>query len=87
MLVKTNVDISIKINHGIRCFVQMHRRGKSGKSASVGDRRSKFPCSYAAFSSHMTQVSANPSASARKSKNFDPWACAYACFVPVFMVK
>ena len=33
MLVKTNVDISIKMNHGIRHFVQMLRRGKPGTSA------------------------------------------------------
>ena len=36
MLVRTNVDISIKINHGIRRFVQMLRRGESGTSALIG---------------------------------------------------
>ena len=36
MLLKTNVDISIKINHGNRHFVQMLRRGESGTSALIG---------------------------------------------------
>ena len=36
MLVKTNVDISIKINHGNRHFVQMFRRKESGTSALIG---------------------------------------------------
>lgn len=36
MLVKTNVDISIEINHGTCHFVQMLRRRESGASALIG---------------------------------------------------
>ena len=36
MLVKTNFDISVKINYGMRHFVQMLRRGETGTSALIG---------------------------------------------------
>ena len=35
----TNLDISIKINHGLHHFVQMHTRGESGTSSLIGQTR------------------------------------------------
>lgn len=38
------------------------------------------------FRFHTTQANERVSASTRKSKNFDPCACAYACVEAVFTV-
>ena len=75
MLVKTNVDISIKINHGNRHFVEMFRRRESGTGALIGQTQQISLYAYGAFGFHTTQANASISASTRKWKNFDPPAC------------
>ena len=56
MPVKTNVGISMAINHGIRhVFFKFSDVGNLEQVLQLA-RRSKYPCAYAVFRFHTTQV-------------------------------
>ena len=79
MLVKTNVNITIKINRGVRHFVQMLRRGESGTSALIGQTYQIFLCLCCVWFSHNTSERKHKRKHKEK-ENVDPSsACGYAC--------
>ena len=65
---KTNVDISIKINHGSPPFRSNAQQQGIWNECFNWPDVANFPCAYAAFRFHPTQPNASISASARKMK-------------------
>ena len=76
---KTNVDISIKINHRNRHFVQMLKRREYGTSVLIGQTQ-KFPCAYTAFRFHTTQAHKH-----KEKEEF--WSSSFCLRLRVFTVK